>query len=288
MGQPMASRLVAAGHEVVVYDPRDSAVTAMTEAGAQAALSVADLADRTDVVFLSLPMPEVVRAVALGADGVVAGGRAKVVVDLSTTGSRVEEEVATALAEAGKTLVDCPISGGVGGARKGTLALMAAGDAVALAGLEDVLSVFGKVYVVGDRPGQGQTMKVINNLMSTAALTIASETLVLGAKAGLDPDVMLDVINAGSGASNATATKIPQFVLSRTFDFGFAIGLSAKDARLCLEEGDRLGVPMVVGTAVRTMLNITRDTLGADADMTSVIKVVEGWAGVDVKGKAAR
>jgi len=287
MGTPMSGRLLAAGHPLAVFDLNPSAVAAATDSGATAATSLAALADQTDVVFLSLPSPEAVRAVTIGPGGLADGNRAKVIVDLSTTGPRVEEEVAKALAERGKTLVDCPVSGGVAGARAGTLAVMAAGDPGIVAELQPVLAALGQVFVVGDRPGQGQTMKLINNLMSTAALTIASETLVLGVKAGLDPDLMIDVLNAGSGANSATANKIPKFVLPRTFDFGFAIGLSSKDARLCVEEGDRLGVPMIVGSAVRTLLNITRDHLGADADMTSVIKVVEEWAGVEVKGRAA-
>lgn len=284
MGTPMSARLLAAGHALAVHDLHQPAVDAAVAKGATAAPSLAALADRADVVFLSLPNPEAVRAVA---NGLLAGGRLKVVVDLSTTGPRVEEEVAHILAGAGKTLIDCPVSGGVAGAGAGTLAVMAAGDPGIVAALAPVLGVLGKVFTVGDRPGQGQTMKLINNLMSTAALTIASETLVLGVKAGLDPDLMIEVLNAGSGTNSATTNKIPRFVLPRTFDFGFAIGLSAKDARLCVEEGDRLGVPMIVGNAVRTLLNITRDHLGADADMTSVIKVVEEWAGVEVKGRAA-
>lgn len=287
MGAPMSRRLLAAGHSLAVCDLNPAAVAAATADGATAAASPAAVGEAADVVFLSLPTPEAVRAVAIGPGGVIEGARVKAVVDLSTTGPRVEEEVAAALAKAGKTLIDCPVSGGVAGAKAGTLAMMAAGDPALVAELAPVLAALGKVFTVGDRPGQGQTMKLINNLMSTAALTIASETLVLGVKAGLDPDRMIEVLNAGTGANSATRDKIPRFVLPRSFDFGFAIGLSSKDARLCVEEGDRLGVPMIVGGAVRTLLNITRDRLGADADMTTVIKVVEEWAGVEVKGKAA-
>jgi 2-hydroxy-3-oxopropionate reductase len=129
---------------------------------------------------------------------------------------------------------------------------------------------------------------VLNNLMSTAALAIGSEALVLGTKAGLDPDVILEVVNSGTGRSGASLDKLPKHVLTRKFDFGFPIALSAKDARLCLEESDRLGVPMIVGNAVRQLLNITRDHLGPDTDLTAVIRTVEEWAGVEVRGKAAR
>ncbi|SBW10959.1 putative beta-hydroxyacid dehydrogenase [uncultured Alphaproteobacteria bacterium] len=285
MGVPMCGRLLAAGHALAVHDLRADAAAGLASEGAAVAASLADLGAASEVVFLSLPTPEAVRAVAVALAGCA---RVQVVVDLSTTGPRVETEIAQALAEAGKTLVDCPVSGGVAGAKAGTLAMMAAGDPAAIAELAPVLAALGKVFTVGERPGQGQTMKLINNLMSTAALTIASETLVMGVKAGLDPDRMIEVLNAGTGGNSATANKIPKFVLPRTFDFGFSIGLSTKDARLCVEEGDRLGVPMIVGGAVRTLLAIARDRLGPETDLTGVIRVVEEWAGVEVKGKAAK
>jgi 2-hydroxy-3-oxopropionate reductase len=216
------------------------------------------------------------------------GGRAvRIVIDLSTTGPRMEEEIEKALGKAGKILLDCPVSGGAAGAVAGSLTLMLAGDPKAVAEARPVLALFGRHFVVGERPGQGQTLKILNNLMSTAALAIGSEALVLGVKAGLDPDMMLEVINAGTGRSGASLDKLPRHVLTRRFDFGFPIALSAKDARLCLEESDRLGVPMIVGNAVRQLLNITRDRQGPATDLTAMIRTVEEWAGVEVRGKAA-
>lgn len=147
-----------------------------------------------------------------------------------------------------------------------------------------VLEQLGKPTHIGEEPWMGQMLKVINNLISVTSLAIASEALVMGCKAGLDPKVMMDVINAGTGRTNATTDKIPKFVLSRSFDFGFAIGLSAKDIRLCLEESEALGVPMVVGSSVRQLVNITKSRLGADADLTEIIRPIEEWAGVTVTG----
>ncbi|MBT5265174.1 MAG: NAD(P)-dependent oxidoreductase [Rhodospirillaceae bacterium] len=292
MGSQMAGRLLQAGHSLVVYDRVAATTAAMVNKGAVSAKSAADVASKVDVVFLALPTPDVVKAVILGAEGLVEGAKAKsdqasVVVDLSTTGPRVTLEIAEALAGSDVTLIDCPVSGGIAGAVAGTLALMASGDRKTIDGLAPALAEIGKLFIVGDKTGQGQTLKVINNLISTAALTISSEAMVLGAKAGLDPDLMIEVINAGSGRNTATTDKIPNFMLSRSFDFGMTIGLSSKDARLCLEESDRLGVPMIVGTAVRQLLNITRDQFGPDADMTEVIRTVEQWADVEVVGAAA-
>jgi len=283
MGAPMVRRLLAAGHRVAVFDANAAAVETLAAAGAAVVASPAALGGEAEIVFLSLPTPEIVEAVALGPNGLAEATGVKIVVDLSTTGPRVAKRVAAGLRAAGITPVDCPVSGGVGGAEKGTLAMMAACGQAAFDELEPILKILGsKVFHVGEEPGMGQMVKVINNLMSVTSLTIASEALVLGTKAGLDPEVLLEVINAGSGSTNATTDKIPKFVLGRSFDFGFAIGLSSKDARLCLEEADALGVPMVVGSAVRQMINVTKGRLGADADLTEIIKPIEEWAGVTV------
>jgi 2-hydroxy-3-oxopropionate reductase len=288
MGTPMARHLLKTGHRLTVFDLNRAAMTALVADGAVAADSVRDVGERAEIVLLSLPEPEAVRGVTIGAQGLIDGSATRIVIDLSTTGPRVEEEIAAALGEVGKTLLDCPVSGGAAGAVAGTLTLMLAGEPDAVEEAGALLDLFGKRFVVGKRPGQGQTLKVLNNLMSTAALAIGSEALVLGTKAGLDPDVILEVVNSGTGRSGASLDKLPKHVLTRKFDFGFPIALSAKDARLCLEESDRLGVPMIVGNAVRQLLNITRDHLGPDTDLTAVIRTVEEWAGVEVRGKAAR
>lgn len=286
MGTPMAKRLIAAGYEVTVFDTNKPAVAALVAEGAHAAETPAALAKTAEIVFLSLPTPEIVKSVALGEDGLVGGG-VRIVIDLSTTGPRVAREVAAGLSAAGIIPVDCPVSGGVAGAEKGTLALMAACPEDVFSEIEPILLTLGKTFYIGAEPGMGQMIKVINNLMSVTSLTIASEALVLGVKAGLDPEVMLKVINAGSGSTNATLDKIPKYVIGRGFDFGFAIGLSSKDARLCLEESEALGVPMVVGSAVRQMINITKGRLGANADLTEIIKPIEEWAGITVSSKKA-
>ena len=127
-----------------------------------------------------------------------------------------------------------------------------------------MLELLGKVFVVGEKPGLGQTVKLANNLMSAASLAIAAEAMAMGVKAGVDPAVMLEVLNASSGRNSATQDKIPKHVLNRKFDFGFANALSFKDVRLCLDEAEALGVPMVVGAAVRQMLSITHQMYGPD------------------------
>ncbi|ARP95159.1 NAD(P)-dependent oxidoreductase [Bordetella genomosp. 13] len=287
MGAPMAERLIQAGYTLTVYDPNKTATDALAAKGAQVADSPKAVADAAPTVLISLPMPQVVVAVGLGDNGLSSGSAVRTVIDLSTTGPEAAAELAAGLAEKSITTIDCPVSGGVAGATKGTLALMVSGDAKVYESLQPVLAVLGRAFYVGERPGQAQTMKVINNLISVTALSITSEAMVMGAKAGLDPDRMLEVINAGSGRTNASEDKIPKYVLTRSFGFGFAIGLSAKDVRLCLEESERLGVPLHVGNATRELLNAARDKFGDQADMTEIIRYVEDQAGVEVRGKAA-
>lgn len=286
MGRPMGERLLGAGHELVVHDRSQAAMSEMAGAGAVPAGTLEALSAKAETVFLSLPTPDVVLTV--GHAIAQNPGAVKRVVDLSTTGPKTEMELADILKAAGIALIDSPVSGGVAGAKKGSLALMAAGPSEHFAEVEPLLAAFGKVIRVAEEPGKAQVMKLINNICSAASLAITSETMVMGVKAGLDPDVMIEVLNAGSGRTSASVDKIPRFVLPGTFDFGFAIGLSVKDIRLCLEEAERLGVPMMVGNAVRMLFSITRADLGPDADMTAIIQPLERWAGVEVRGAAAK
>jgi len=285
MGRPMAERMIGAGYKLVVNDRAQAAVAALTSAGASEASSLDELATRVETIFLSLPTPDVVLAV--GRSIATNPGIVKRVVDLSTTGPKAEMDLAEILSAAGIALIDSPVSGGVAGAKKGTLALMAAGPLADFAIVEPMLLTLGKVIRVAEEPGKAQVMKLINNICSAAALAITSEAMVMGAKAGLDADVMIEVLNAGSGRTSASVDKIPRFVLPRGFDFGFAIALSLKDIRLCLEEAERLGVPMMVGNAVRMLFSITKAELGPDADMTAIIRPLEQWAETEVRGKAA-
>jgi hypothetical protein len=234
----------------------------------------------------SLPSIEAVLAVATGPNGVIEGRKVRRFVDLSTTGARTAKRIADALAAKNIVQIDSPVSGGPGGAEKGTLAVMVSGPATEIELLRPALSVFGKVFVVGDRPGMGQTMKLANNMLSATAMAATSEAVVMGVKAGLDPAVMIEVINAGSGHNTASRDKFPRSVLPRTFDYGFTNGLMYKDLRLCLEEAENLGVPMRVGSMVRDMFEIATREYGADADFTTIVKSVEKPAGVEVRGRS--
>jgi 3-hydroxyisobutyrate dehydrogenase-like beta-hydroxyacid dehydrogenase len=283
MGGPMATRLLNAGSKVIICDTDEQAVASLVALGAQKAVSAAEVANRVDCVFLSLPTPDIVKLVALGQHGVSEGTKAKTVVDFSTIGPRAASAVAEGLAKHNIAYVDAPVSGGVSGARAGTLAVMVSCPKELSSRLQAILSLFGKVFHVGESAGQAQTVKLANNLLSATAIAVSSEAMVMGAKAGLDPKIMLDVINAGSGRNSATQDKFPRSILPGTFDYGFGTGLAYKDVRLCIDEAESLGVPMVVGAAVRELLAVTNSIYGGESDYTSICKVVESWAGVAVR-----
>jgi 3-hydroxyisobutyrate dehydrogenase-like beta-hydroxyacid dehydrogenase len=283
MGFHMARRLVEAGHRVMVFDVRSEAVDRLTALGARAAASPRAMAGEVETVMASLPTPDIVLAVATGPDGVIEGKRVRRFVDLSTTGAVMAKRIFAALAAKNIVQIDCPVSGGVTGAAKGTLALMVSGPREEVRAIEPLLPAIGKTFFIGERPGAGQTMKLCNNFLSAAAMTATSEAMVMGVKAGLDPRIMLDVINAGTGRNTATEDKFGRVVLPRAFNLGFTVGLMNKDLKLCLAEGKALGVPMEVAETVAHMLQIACDENGPDKDLTTVVQPVERRAGVEVR-----
>jgi 3-hydroxyisobutyrate dehydrogenase-like beta-hydroxyacid dehydrogenase len=285
MGGAMAERLLAAGHPVTVYDPDQAALRRLESAGASRAGSPAAVASAARIVFASLPTPSAVLDVVRGPNGVRHGATVRIFIDLSTSGASAAVAIDECLRECGIQALDAPVSGGVAGACAGTLAIMASGPRAAFDAVEPVLTLLGRVFYVGERPGLGQTLKLANNLMSQAAIAITAEALALGVKAGLDPQLMLDVINVSSGRNTASADKYPKHVLTRGFDFGFTTGLALKDVRMCLDEAALLGVPMPVGRSVGELLSRTQEEFGAESDCTCVARVVESRAGCEISPK---
>jgi 3-hydroxyisobutyrate dehydrogenase-like beta-hydroxyacid dehydrogenase len=283
MGFHMARRLVEAGHRLVVFDTRREAVDRLTALGAKSVDSARAVADEVETVMASLPTPDIVLAVATGAGGVIEGKRVRRFVDLSTTGAVMAKRIFEALKAKTIVQIDCPVSGGVTGAAKGTLALMVSGPRKEVSAIEPALKAIGRAFFISERPGAGQTMKLCNNFLSAAAMTATSEAMVMGVKAGLDPRIMLDVINSGTGRNTATEDKFGRVVLPRTFNLGFTVGLMTKDLKLCLGEGKALGVPMEVAEAVTRALQTACDENGPDADLTTVVQPIERRAGVEVR-----
>jgi hypothetical protein len=159
---------------------------------------------------------------------------------------------------------------------------MASGAPAQMQRVAPLLQIFGKLFVVGELPGQGQVMKLANNLLSATALAVTAEAVVMGVKAGLDPRLMIDVINSGTGRNSASETKFPLAILTRRFAYGFATGLMEKDVSLCLEEAEGLGVPMFVAPAVKAIWALAKEELGPDSDYTEIVRCLERRARVEV------
>src|SRR5215218_3004512 len=284
MGFPMARRLIEVGNRLVVFDTRQEVVDRLVARGATAATSPKEVADQVETVMASLPSLQASLAVATGPNGVIEGNRVKRFIDLSTVGSAMAVKIHGLLAKNNIVQIDCPVSGGVGGAEKGTLAVMVSGPRADCDLLKPALGVIGKVFFIGEKPGSAQTMKLANNFLSATAMVATSEAVVMGVKSGLDPAVMVDVINSGSGMNTASRDKFPRAVIPRTFDFGFATGLMVKDVRLALEEMKQLGLSMEVAEAVGRLWEVVIRDQGAESDFTEAIKPIEKAAGVIVGG----
>ncbi|GKQ53609.1 NAD(P)-dependent oxidoreductase [Bradyrhizobium sp. Ce-3] len=284
MGFPMARRLIEAGHKLTVFDTSKDARDRLVALGAQAATSPKDIADRVETVMASLPSLQASLEVATGTGGVIEGKRVKRFIDLSTVGSRMAVKIHDLLAKKNIVQIDSPVSGGVSGAEKGTLAVMVSGPRADFELVKSALDVIGKVFFIGTKPGSGQTMKLANNFLSATAMVATSEAVVMGVKSGLDPAVMIDVINAGSGLNTASRDKFPRSVLPRSFDFGFATGLMVKDVRLAVEEMRSLGLSMEVAEAVGRLWEVIIRDEGPESDFTAAIKPIEKAAGVIVGG----
>ena len=288
MGAPISEAIAAGGHALVVHDRDARALEAAVAAGAVAAPSARAVADAAEVVFVSLPTPDVVLEVACGDGGLAGGGAMHTYVDLSTTGAVVAAEVAAKLASQGIDVLDAPVSGGVAGARARTLAVIAAGEPHVFERMRPLLELFGgNVFHVGDAPGQGQTAKLLNNLLSATATAITSEAVTMGVAAGLDPATLLGVFNAGTGRNMATAQKFPAHVLTRRFDSGFRLELMAKDLELCMAEARGRHVPMLLGGLVQQIWTLARTQSASDADHTEIVRLFERWAGVEIAASDA-
>jgi 3-hydroxyisobutyrate dehydrogenase-like beta-hydroxyacid dehydrogenase len=283
MGQPMAGKLLDGGHSLTVFDVSEAAMRPLLERQARRAVSPKDLADQCEIVFVSLPTLAAFRSVVSAQDGLSHGKTMKLLVNTCTVGVPFVKEVEQALAARGVTIVDCPISGGPPGARAGTLSVMVSGDPAAVVRVRPMISLWGRTLTVaGDQPGAAQVLKLTNNILSAVALAATAEAFVMGAKGGLDPEVMLSAINAGSGRNSATEAKFPASVLTRSFDYGAEMHIIMKDIDLAIAQGEELGVPMWVCQAARLVFKHAMHQGAAREDLTAIVKYVERGAGFEI------
>jgi 3-hydroxyisobutyrate dehydrogenase-like beta-hydroxyacid dehydrogenase len=283
MGLPMAHRLMDAGHKLTVYDIREAAMQPLLERQALRASSPKDLADRCEIVFVSLPTLAAFKAVAFGDDGLTQGKAMKLLVNTCTIGVPFVKEIEAAMAAQGVTVVDCPISGGPPGARAGTLSVMVSGDPASVERIRPMISLWGRTLTVaGDKPGAAQVLKLTNNILSAVALAATAEAFVMGAKGGLDPEVMVAAISAGSGRNSAVESKFPVSVLDRSFAYGAEMHILMKDIDLAIAQGEELGIPMWVCQAARLVFKHAMFQGAAHDDLTTIVKFVERGAGFEI------
>ncbi len=275
MGAPMAANVARAGFDLTVYDAAGS--EARAPAGARAAASLAEVAAAAETVFLSLP--DGAASLAVAREIAALGSRAaRVVVDLSTVGVAAAREAHVVLADAGLSYIDAPVSGGRAGALAATIALMWAGPAALLESHRDVLgAIAGNVFHVGDDPGQGQAMKLLNNFLSATALAATSEAMAFGLSQGLSMDAMLAVVNVSTGRNTATSDKFPNRIVTGTYDAGFATALLAKDLGLYVERARAAGAPATIGETVAELWRAAAEAMPA-SDITRIYDLVRGDA----------
>ena len=283
MGQPMAGKLLEGGHALTILDINEAAMRPLLDRQARRAGSPKELADRHAVVFVSLPTLDAFRSVVFGDNGLLQGNALKILVNTCTVGVKFIREIEAAMAGRGVTVVDSPISGGPVGARAGTLSVMVSGDPAAIETVRPLLSLWGPTLTIaGDRPGAAQVLKLTNNILCAVALAATSEAFVMGAKAGLDPEVMLQAINAGTGNNTATQSMFPRAVLNRGFNYGAALHILMKDIDLAMQQGEELGVPMWVCQATRLMFKHAIFADSENEDLTSIVRFVERGAGFEM------
>lgn len=285
MGWPMASNLVKAGFEVQVADARAEQVAKFArEIGGKASASLRALGEASDVVITMLPTSKVVSAVLFDEDGVAAGlGPGSVVIDMSTGVPTATAAIAQRLAGMNVRLIDAPVSGGVKKAVTGELAIMIGGDRKVADEVAPVLKAMGRSILWAGPVGCGHAMKALNNLMSAAGFLIGIEALLVGRKFGLDPSVMVDILNASTGMNNSTQVKFKQFVLSGTYASGFTLGLMAKDLGIALDLAKDLGVNVPFSSLCKEIWAAAQADLGPGHDHTELARFAAKTAGVSLK-----
>jgi 3-hydroxyisobutyrate dehydrogenase len=277
MGWPMAANLVRAGFEVTVTDVAPGRAAAFAaEVGGHAASTAAEAAVGANALITMLPTSNQVAEVAAEVSGVLAEG--SLLIEMSSGVPAATTHVAAELAKAGVGLIDCPVSGGVARARSGELTIMAGGAADDLARAEPLLSAMSATVHHCGGIGAGHAMKALNNLVSAGGFLIGIEALLIGQGFGLDPDLMVGVLNESSGMNNSTRAKFRQFVLSRKFDSGFGLDLMVKDLGIALGVGHDARTPAPFSALCAELWSSAASLLGPGLDHTEVARMSEQLA----------
>lgn len=280
MGEPMCRHLLSGGYALCVYDTDPGAVARLGDTLARPVASPRQMAAEADVVILSLPNSEVVEEVVFGEDGLADGFSAgKILIDTSSSKPASTRAIASELATGRVEMLDAPVSGGVLRAEEGKLAVMVGGEGETFDRCLGFLRCFGeRIFYVGEH-GAGHLVKSLNNLLSATTLASAAEAVLLAERAGVDPKAFLEVINASNGRSYSTEVKFPRYIVDRSFDDGFAVGLMHKDLRIALETAAEYAFPMLVGASVVQVWQAAVARGYADAGHTTIYSFLEELGG---------
>jgi 3-hydroxyisobutyrate dehydrogenase-like beta-hydroxyacid dehydrogenase len=284
MGGRMAATLARAGHPLAVHDVEPARVGALAAGGATACASPRRVAERSAIVFSSLPLPATVRSVYLGPDGVLEGARpGMVLVDTSTVDPETTRAVSAAAAARVVHHLDAPVSGGWREAETGALVIIAGGDRGAFDRVRDVLAVLGPAVHYAGPSGAGNVVKLVNNVMSMGNVLVAAEAFVLGVRAGMEPERLLEILRTSAGRSYHFEKRFPN-ILARNFAPGFTVDLARKDLGLAVDMARSHDVPVPATSLLHQLYNACAALGEGPSDFAAIIKLFESWARLEVKG----
>ena len=285
MGKPMAGNLLKAGYALTVYSRQRAAVEALMADGASGAQSAREAAEEADVVIIIVTDTPDVRQVILGQEGILEGIQSgKVIIDMSTISPTVTREIAQTAETKGVHLLDAPVSGGEGGAIAATLSIMVGGEEDVFQSCLPIFRAMGKNITHMGPSGTGQLTKLCNQIAVAVTNLAMSEALVFGAKAGVNLEKMQQAISAGAAGSWQLSNLAPR-ILQRDFDPGFMVKLQQKDLRLVLQEAEHLQLPLPATSLVHNLFHALEASGAGDEGTHALVKVLEGLAGVEVKGE---
>lgn len=287
MGRPMAARLVGAGYSVIALDANPQAAADFAkESGASTATAASELARNSDLIVTMLPTSAIVESVLVGEEGVLAGLKPGTrILEMSSGVPTHTQKLADLVQESGGKLLDAPVSGGVPRAITGELAIMVGGDAEDVAFVRPILDAMGKSVIHTGIVGSAHAMKALNNLVSAGGFLIGVEALMIGQRFGLDPEVMVDVLNSSTGMNNSTQKKFKQYVLSRAFNSGFGLDLMVKDLTIATGIAEETATPAPFSSLCRELWASAGTMLGKGQDHTAVAKLIEQLAQTELGGE---
>lgn len=279
MGQPMSKRLLAAGYKLVVYDLRAEAIQAAVEKGAEAASSVGEVAERCRKVITIVPNSEAVEQVVFGPQGYLQGAKGgDILIEMTSAYPPSTLKIHQALSAKGIAMIDAPVSGGVIGAEAGTLSIMVGGEEAIFETCRPILAIMGKNLFYMGKIGAGHTMKAINNLLSATTLAATCEAIILATRLGLNPQRVIEVIQVSTGRSYSTEIKFPKFILPRTFNSGFTLGLMYKDIDTVTRMAREYKIPMFLANLVQQLYGYALAKGGDKEDHTAIFAHLEDLA----------